>query len=108
MSSKHGKKYREAEKLLDKAKKYSIDEAIGLLKKTAATKFDASCEIHMRLGLDPTKGEQMIRGTVTLPHGTGKTLRVAAFVGDDKVKESKTAGAIEAGAEELIEKVAKG
>lgn len=106
--SQHGKKYREAEKLVDKDKKYSIEEAVGLLKKTNMTKFDASCEIHMRLGLDPTKADQMVRGTTTLPHGTGKTLRVVAFVSDDKAKEAKTAGAVEAGAEDLIEKVAKG
>lgn len=106
--SEHGKKYREAEKLVDRDKKYSIEEAIGLLKKTNMTKFDASCEVHMRLGLDPTKADQMVRGTTTLPHGTGKTLRVVAFVSDDKAKEAKTAGATEAGAEDLIEKVAKG
>lgn len=106
--SKHGKKYREAEKLVDRDKKYTVDEAIDLLKQTSTAKFDASCEIHMRLGLDPTKADQMVRGTVTLPHGTGKTLRVAAFVPEDKVKEAKSAGATEAGTEDLIEKVAKG
>lgn len=106
--SKHGKKYRAAEKLIDREKKYTVDEAIDLLKKTGTAKFDASCEIHMRLSLDPTKADQMVRGTVSLPHGTGKTLRVAAFVPDDKAKEAKSAGATEAGAEDLIEKVTKG
>lgn len=106
--SKHGKKYREARALIEENKKYPIDEAIELLKKTITAKFDSSCEIHVRLGVDTSKADQLVRGTVALPHGTGKKLRVIAFVADDKVKEAKNAGAIEAGSAELIEKIIGG
>ena len=79
-----------------------------MLKETSTTKFDSSVEIHLNLGIDTTQAEQMIRSTVSLPHGIGKTVRVVAFVSDDKVKEAKAAGAIEAGSDELIEKIEKG
>ncbi len=106
--AKHGKKYREAVKLLEGVKTCDLTQAAELLKKTAVTKFDSSCEIHIRLGVDPAHAEQMVRSTVSLPHGTGKKLRVIAFVPEDKVKEAKAAGAIKAGMEELIDEVAKG
>lgn len=106
--SKHGKKYREASKLIDPEASYPLDEAIELLKKTSTTKFDSSCEVHFNLGLDPTQAEENIRTTVSLPHGTGKDVRIVAFVGDDKVKEAKAAGAVEAGTEDLIAKIEKG
>ena len=106
--AKHGKKYLAAVKLLEGVKTCDLSEAAALLKKTAVTKFDSSCEIHLRLGVDPTHAEQMVRSTVSLPHGTGKTVRVIAFVGEDKIKEAKAAGAIKAGMEELIDEVAKG
>lgn len=104
---KHGKKYREAKKLVEKPR-YELTEAIGLLKKTSPTKFDASCEVHMKLGLDPKQADQMLRGTVVLPHGTGRAVRVIAFVPESLVKTAKEAGALEAGAEALIEKINKG
>jgi large subunit ribosomal protein L1 len=106
--AKHGKKYLAAVKLLEGVTTCDLTQAIGLLKKTAVTKFDSSCEIHIRLGVDPTHAEQMVRATVALPHGTGKTVRVIAFVPEDKQKEAKAAGAIKAGMDELIEEVAKG
>ena len=106
--AKHGKKYLEAVKLLEGKGACDLDEAVGLLKQTAKTKFDASCEIHMRLGVDPTHADQMVRSTVPLPHGTGKEVRVIAFVGEDKAKEAKAAGALKAGMEELIDEIQKG
>lgn len=107
MEKKHGKKYQAAKKLIEQ-KFYTIDEAIELLKKTATTKFDSGCEVHLNLGLDPAQADQNIRTSVELPHGTGKVVRVVAFVGEDKMKEAKAAGAIEAGTVELIEKISKG
>lgn len=106
--AKHGKKYLAAVKVLEGVKSCDIAEAVSYLKKTAFTKFDSSCEIHFRLGVDPAHAEQMVRSTVSLPHGTGKTVRVIAFVAEDQIKEAKVAGAIKAGMEELIEEVAKG
>lgn len=104
----HGKKYRAALEKLTPGKLYSLEEAAKLAKETSTTKFDATIEIHLKLGIDPAQADQMIRSTVSLPHGTGKKMRVVAFVGDDKVKEAKDAGAIEAGSDALIEKVEKG
>jgi len=106
--SKHGKKYVEAAKLIDEETRYNVDEAIELLKKTSTTKFDSSCEVHFNMGLDPTQAEENIRTTVALPNGTGKDVKVVAFVGDDLVKEAKAAGAIEAGTEELVTKIESG
>ena len=103
-----GKNYRAALEKIDPEAFYSLEDATKLAKETSTTKFDSSVEIHMNLGIDPKQAEQAIRATVSLPHGTGKTVRVVAFVGDDKVKEAKDAGAIEAGSKDLIEKVEKG
>ncbi|MBP7670759.1 50S ribosomal protein L1 [Candidatus Gracilibacteria bacterium] len=105
--AKHGKKYNEASKLIVK-EMYSLEEAVALVKQTSTMKGDATCELHMALGLDPRQAEQNIRTTVSLPGGTGKTLRVAAFVGEENVKAAKEAGAVEAGTTELIEKIEKG
>lgn len=105
--AKRGKKYVAAKKLVTK-EFYEMDEAIALLKKTSVTKFDASCEVHFKLGLDTKQADQNIRTSASLPHGTGKDVRVVAFVGDDKIKEAKAAGAVEAGTEGLIEKIEKG
>lgn len=91
----------------DKLKTYSIEEAIGLTKNLSKTKFDASVEIHFRLGIDPKKGDQQIRSAVSLPHGTGKTVKVAAFVSPEKEKEVKKAGADYVGGEDLIAKIKK-
>ncbi len=106
--SKHGKKYLEAAKLLEGKTAVDLDEAVVLLKQTAKTKFDASLEIHLRLGVDPTHADQMVRSTVALPHGTGKEVRVIAFVAEDKAKEAKEAGALKAGMDELIDEIQKG
>lgn len=105
---KHGKKYQEAAKLVDSNKVYTLDEAIALLKQFGFTKFVSSCEVHLKLGVDPKQADQNIRTTVNLPHGTGKEVRVVAFVGDEKVAEAKAAGAMEAGTDELIKKIEKG
>lgn len=105
--AKQGKKYLEAKKLVDKPS-YSLDEALMLLKKTSTTKFDASCEVHFNLGVDPKQADQNIRTSAALPHGTGKEVRVVAFVDEGKVKAAMAAGAVEAGTEELIKKIEKG
>jgi large subunit ribosomal protein L1 len=92
---------------LDKLKKYPLAEAIQLSKSLSKTKFDASVEAHFRLGIDPKKGDQQIRSAVSLPHGTGKNVRVAAFVSPDKEKEAKDAGADLVGSEDLIAEIKK-
>ncbi|MDD4271396.1 MAG: 50S ribosomal protein L1 [Patescibacteria group bacterium] len=91
----------------DKNKAYPIAEAVELAKKLSKTKFDASLEVHFRLGIDTKKGEQQVRLAVSLPHGTGKTIKVAAFVTPDKEKEVREAGADYAGGEELINEIKK-
>ncbi|NTU99169.1 50S ribosomal protein L1, partial [Candidatus Falkowbacteria bacterium] len=91
----------------EKSKAYSITEAIELAKKFSATKFDSSIEVHLRLGIDTKKGDQQIRSAVSLPHGIGKTVKVAAFVSADKMAEVKNAGADIVGGEELIEEIKK-
>lgn len=106
--AKKGKKYVAAAKLVDPTMAYDLDQAIELLKKTNVTKFDSSCEIHIRLGVDPKQADQLVRSTVPLPKGTGKKVRVIAFVNEDKMKEATSAGAIKAGMETLIEEVQKG
>lgn len=105
---RRSKNYKAAKELLKMKEFYSIDEALKILLESSKTKFDGSCEIHMNLGIDPKQADQALRGTMNLPNGTGKTVKVVAFVPEDKVKECKDAGAVEAGSEELIEKVSKG
>ena len=105
---KHGKKYLEAKKLIDKTKKYSISEAIELAKKVAYTKFDPTLEVHIQTNANPKYNDQQVRGTVVLPHGTGKSVKVAAFVSDDKIEEAKKAGADIAGNAELLQKIENG
>ncbi|OGH84731.1 MAG: 50S ribosomal protein L1 [Candidatus Magasanikbacteria bacterium RIFOXYA2_FULL_44_8] len=90
---------------LEKNKVYTLDEAIKLVKETAGVKFDASVEIHAKLGIDPKKGEQQIRATVVLPHGTGKSKKIAAFVTSEKEKDAKEAGADLVYGEEDIKKI---
>ncbi len=104
----HGKKYLEAAKKVDATKFYSLEEAVKLALETATTKFDSSVEVHMNLGIDTAVAEQALRSTVALPHGTGKKVRVIAFVSEDEAKMAKDAGAIEAGADTLVEKIAGG
>tara|TARA_Y100001970_G_scaffold292747_1_gene435598 strand:- start:768 stop:1442 length:675 start_codon:yes stop_codon:yes gene_type:complete len=99
-----GKRIEDLKTMVDKTKVYTLDEAIALAKETSTVKFDASVEIHARLGIDPKKGDQQIRATVVLPHGTGKTKRIAAFVGPNDEQTAKDAGAdIVCGEEEITE-----
>lgn len=104
---KRSKRYNEAKKLVDSQKLYSPLEAVELVKQTSKTKFDGTVEVHLNLGIDVKKSDQLIRATIVLPHGTGKTKRVAAFVPSDKEKEAKDAGADIVGSEDLIESIAK-
>jgi len=105
---KKGKNYRASLDKLKGKEFYSLDEAIKLLKETSTVKFDATAELHFNLNMDVKKTEQAVRGTVTLPHGSGKTLKIAAVVTDDKVKAAKAAGAAAAGMEDLVEELGKG
>jgi len=107
ISMAKGKKYEEAVKLITK-EFYSLDEAIELVKKTSTTKFDATCEIHLNLGLDPKQADQNIRTTVPLPNGTGKDVKIVAFVDDANVKAATDAGASEAGTADLVKKIQDG
>jgi len=102
---KRSKRYQALAQKIDKTKTYPVTEAIKLAKETAGTKFDSSIEVHVRLGINIEKSEQQVRSAVTLPHGTGKTKRVVAFVGPDKEKEAKEAGADVVGGQELIDKI---
>lgn len=106
--ARHGKKYRESASLIAQAPVYSVEDAVALVKKTAKAKFNETVEVHIKLGIDPKKSDQTVRGTVVLPHGTGKTPRVIVFAKGDKAKEAQAAGADEVGAEELIAKVKDG
>ena len=101
---KHGKKYAEAAKLVDRATSYEPAEAIALVKKTATAKFDETVEVHIRTGCDGRHAEQQIRGAVVLPNGTGKTVRVLVFAKGDKIAEAEAAGADHVGGDELIPK----
>ena len=104
----HGKKYQEAAKLVERGKIYEPATAADLVKKTSYTSFDASIEAHIRLGVDPRHADQMVRGTVVLPHGTGKVVRVVVFAQGDKAQEAMRAGADEVGAEDLVKKIEAG
>ena len=104
---KKGKRYVEAEKLIDSSKDYSAKEALEVIEKFPKAKFDETVELHVKLGVDSKHAEQQVRGTVVLPHGTGKTLRVLVFAKGDKAAEAEQAGADFVGAEELIPKIEK-
>ncbi|MCC6747412.1 MAG: 50S ribosomal protein L1 [Deltaproteobacteria bacterium] len=103
-----GKKYREASKLIDRQKKHTLEEACQILPKTRIAKFDESVDIAVRLGVNPKYADQMVRGAVVMPHGTGKSIRVAVFAKGEKAKEAEAAGADVVGAEDLVEKVQGG
>lgn len=105
---KRGKKYQEAFAKVDREKFYSLKEALELLLDTSTTKFDSSAEVHLNLGIDPKHADQLVRGTLALPNGTGKKVRIIAFVDEGMVKDCKDAGAIEAGTEDLVAKITKG
>ncbi|TMB26148.1 MAG: 50S ribosomal protein L1 [Deltaproteobacteria bacterium] len=106
--AKPGKKYLEALKLIDREKRYSVDEACALVGKTAKKKFDETVDVAIRLGVDPKHADQMVRGAVVLPHGIGKTVRIAVFAKGDKAREAQEAGADTVGAEDLAAKVQEG
>jgi large subunit ribosomal protein L1 len=106
--AKRGKKLVEAAKLVDRAKFYSVQEAVDLVKKTSVVKFDATVEVAFRLGVDPKKADQQIRGAVVLPNGTGKTQRVLVFAKGEKAKEAEAAGADYVGDTDYITKIQQG
>ena len=105
--TKRGKQYTKAREERDK-EEYTLDEAVALIKKLGFAKFDESVDIAMRLGVDPKHSDQMVRGTVVLPHGTGKTIKVCVIASGEKVTEAEKAGADFVGGEEMIEKISKG
>ena len=106
--TKRSKAYLQAAELVDRARLYAPLEAVELAKKTSKVKMDPTVEVALRLGVDPRKADQMVRGTVNLPHGTGKTARVIVFATGDKAVEAETAGADAVGSEELIERIQGG
>lgn len=105
MAPKHGKKYLEALKKVDQSTLYAPADAVRLVKETSYTKFDASVEVHLRLGIDPRQADQNIRSTVALPHGTGKSVRVLVFAQGDAAQAARDAGADFVGADELIAQI---
>ena len=102
------KRYQKAHEMIDKEKKYELDEAIKLLKGFPNTKFDETIEIHMNLGVDPRKADQQIRNSLVLPHGSGKSVKVLVFAEGDKADEAKDAGADYVGVDEFVEKINSG
>ncbi|ASN03695.1 50S ribosomal protein L1 [Virgibacillus necropolis] len=106
--AKRGKKYQEALKLVDRTKSYDLKEAITLLKEASKANFDETVEAAFRLGVDPKKADQQIRGAMVLPHGTGKTQRVLVFAKGEKAKEAEAAGADFVGDQEMINKINQG
>lgn len=101
----HGKKYKEALKQVDRERQYSVDEALDLVKKLAPAKFNETVDVVLRMGVDPRKGDQMVRGTVVLPHGSGKSPRVAVFAKGERATEAEQAGADVVGAEDLVARI---
>ncbi len=102
---KHGKKYQDSKKLIDTTKLYDPAEAVELVKQTSKAKFDETIELSIRLGVDPRHADQQVRGTVVLPHGTGKKIRVLVFAKADKAKEAQDAGADYVGDADLVAKI---
>jgi large subunit ribosomal protein L1 len=105
---RRGKNYRKAHEKIEKGREYGLDEAMPLIQQTSTVKFDASVELHLNLGVDPRQADQNIRGTVVLPHGTGKSVRVAVFGSEDDAAAAKKAGADLAGSEDFLEQLKKG
>jgi large subunit ribosomal protein L1 len=104
----HGKKYQDAAKLVDRTQVYAPSEAADLARQTSTVGFDPTIEAHLRLGVDPRHADQMVRGTVVLPHGTGKVVRVAVFAQGEKAQEALRGGADEVGGEDLVKKIEAG
>ena len=105
--AKPGKKYQAAASKIED-RPYELQEAITVIKDSAFAKFDETVEVHMRLGVDPRHADQMVRGTIVLPHGTGKTMRVAVIAGGEKIKEAEAAGAEIVGGDDLVERIQGG
>lgn len=108
MMAGHSKRYQEAAKLVDRTRRYAAREAVEVLKKFPRARFAETVEIAFNLGIDPKQSEQMVRGSVSLPHGIGKDVRVVAFCEGAEAERAKEAGAVEAGGEELVQKVQDG
>jgi large subunit ribosomal protein L1 len=106
--SRHGRKYVEAAKLIEADRRYEIAEAAELLPQLSTSKFDGTVEAHLRLGVDPRHADQLVRGTVVLPHGTGKTTRVIVFAQGEKAQEALRAGADEVGGDDLVKRIDDG
>lgn len=106
--SKHGKKFRAAIELVERGKDYAVDEAVELARAADLTKFDSTVELHSKLGVDTRHQDQQVRGTVVLPHGTGRTRRVIAFAAGDAAAEAQAAGAEYVGVADLVEKIRGG
>ena len=102
-----GKKFKAVAALVDRTKSYGLEEAVGLAKKTGRTKFDETVDLAVNLGVDPKQADQMVRGTVVLPHGTGKKVKILVFAKGEKEKEARDAGADYVGSEDLAEKIQK-
>src|ERR671931_578296 len=107
MAKEHGKKFLEASKKVDRTKLYAPDEAVKLIKETSFTNFDATVEVHLRLGIDPRHADQNIRTTVALPHGTGKSMRVLVFAQGEAAQIAQEAGADFVGSDDLIGRIDK-
>jgi large subunit ribosomal protein L1 len=105
---KRGKKYEAAAAAIDRSQKYPLEKAVALVKQAKYTKFDESVDVAVKLGVDPKKTDQMVRGAVVMPHGTGKTVRVLVFAKGEKEKEALEAGADFIGSDELVDKIQKG
>ena len=105
--AKRGKKYIQSRELRDK-EEYSLEESVNLIKKLSYAKFDESVDISLRMGVNPKHSDQMVRGTIVLPHGTGKTKKVCVIASGEKIKEAEEAGADYVGGDEIIEKISKG
>jgi large subunit ribosomal protein L1 len=103
-----GKRLDEAVKAVDKSKVYTIEEAVTIVKKMAKAKFDETVEVHIRLGIDPKQSDQVVRGVVSLPHGIGKTKKIAVLAKGEEQKEAQMAGADIVGSDDLIERISKG
>ncbi len=108
MAKVHGKKYNQAASLIEKDRIYSLDEAVDLLERTNTVKFDPTIEVHFNLAIDPRQADQLVRSTITLPNGTGKTKRIAAFTDIGNEAELKKAGVLVAGGDDLIDSVLQG
>ena len=106
--AKHGKKYRAAAQLLDSERRYEIAEAVELLPKVSISTFDGTVELHLRLGVDPRHADQLVRGTVVLPHGTGRATRVIVFAQGEKAQDGLRGGADDVGGEDLVKKIDAG